>query len=455
MIIKPTVKLNVTRIRPIYKQEFSPLRVEWLYNVAEAIIGGSKLTIVDRYGILERGKQIATIEEMNKEELEKLKSIPQTHSWLKPDMKIYKVEIPVDLKQYFSECDWSEKLKLWLTEGLEKDKRIINCVKSITVPLYGDPLELQPLNAHSIWCTNTGTGKSFFAYLWGSEPIIDANTAGLLGSYAESSRGVEVQKGELEGYGFPILLDEVNTIEKPLIPKLLTYMESGKVKRGLKYPIEVEGTKTIIFTANPESNNLISAFASLLKIIASVEHPERVGRRIGFVLIGNDYKEVKGEQDSSVREEVMLVLKSAFIAYRKDVCRIIKASDNWIKKRDEDIEKEVMDYSKSCPNEVVSRFLKGHSLSITRKLKTSAVRYLILEHLDQLPNPDLSNKDEVYSRLFEINKDSYEKLSVKIEMDEDRKATAKKLRDKGLSIRDIARIFGVSHETVRKWLKSS
>ena len=466
---RPTVKLKVEHVKAIYHETEGPegLQASWLYNVVFAHLQGArdrKYVLIDHYRLASRGICELSVRPLSEDELKRLLTYPATQTWYRPDMKLYRVQPPIDLRKYFAERDWPKTLELWLTEGLEKDARLLKSVKAIMIPLEGDPTRVQPLNAHSIWCLNTGVGKSTFAYIMGSEPLIDPGVAGLLGSYTETRYGPQVIPGALNGAGPPLLFDEISTIKEPLITRLLTYMENGYVTRRLKVPITVSGTRTLIFASNPpRDDDLAYSLAHVLKLIASAESPERVGRRIGFLLVGNDYKVVEGQGDASLRAEVPLVIQSARAEHPGAIRRLLEERLDWIMEADPDVEKSVREYAKACPKElpgrlkdILPRFLKGHAMAVVRKLKTSALRYLILERLDQFPKPEfsISELEDVYRRLFEVNESTYRNLSYLLEKTSDPREFALKLREKypTLGLRSIAEIVGVSHETVRKWI---
>ena len=78
-------------------------------------------TIIDSNHIINGfGTQEMSIRLLSQLELEKLKQEPTTSSWYNPSIQVYTTQYSIDVKAYFENFDWTEKLTLWLTESLEK-----------------------------------------------------------------------------------------------------------------------------------------------------------------------------------------------------------------------------------------------------------------------------------------------------------------------------------------------
>lgn len=459
---RPVIRLNVTSILPQYinSQSVQGIKSHYVHSIAEANLPGNpqmKYTIVDEDHLINGvGIQELSIRTLGQDELKDLKALPTTSSWYNPSTFVYKTQWPIDVEQYFSQTDWPLELDLWLTEGLGKDARLINCQKAITIPLRGNPLKIQPLNAHSIWLTNTGIGKSFYAYLIGTAPIQGATEAGAIGSYHQHDG--KVIHGFLHGEGFPVLIDEINTSDKPLIHKLLTYSENGKVWRGLKIPIYAQGTKTIILTGNPANTDLGSSFARFITIVCTADEPERIGRRFGFLLLGDDYIRVKGDGNPSLRDEVRRVIHTTTLQYRHHIKSMMAAQMGWIMRQEPQIEREIQEYARTTPVQIAADFVMGQSYGCVKKIKTGAIRYIILEQLDRVPRKavDFSDREEIFQKLLDINRDSWNKLVCIRPLGFSDKEWALDLKAKhpSLSLREIAKIIEVSHTTIKNWLNS-
>ncbi len=163
------VRLNVKSVKAIYENFLSSDGVtqRWVHNIIEAHAPRNaemKYTIVDKQHLIKGlGTQELSIRRLTDQEMTHLRSMPTTSSWYNPGMQVYTVQYPIDVKNYFKTCDWQKNLDLWVTESLNKDQRLVDSFMSNVIPLSGDPTLIQPLNAHAIWCTNTGAGKSHFA----------------------------------------------------------------------------------------------------------------------------------------------------------------------------------------------------------------------------------------------------------------------------------------------------
>lgn len=402
---KPIVRLNVVNMRSIYSTESTQNGVtqEFQYELIDAHASGdaqTKYIIIDMNHLISSlGTQEVSIRQISPDEASQIRNIPETASWYSPNKQIHISQYPVDVEAYFNQCgDWHSKVDRWITEGLDKDKRLVDCVKSIIIPLLGKPTVVQPLNAHSFWITNTGAGKSSFAYLWGSMPITDAGKAGLLGSYFDGKGKANLQHGLLHGNGFPILIDEVDTLEKSVIPDILTYMETGEGHRGLKVPVVTKGTKTLLFAANPANDDLLASIGLFIAKVCTLNHPERIGRRTGYFIFGNDYKDVSGQPDLSLRDEVRRVIDTTCRQFQGNIQHIISDNMEWIKQSEDDVTKQIDHYAETIPHEAVSAFVSGQAIGSVQKLKTSALRYIILEQLHTLPSGtlDLSQREEIF-----------------------------------------------------------
>jgi len=418
---KRIIRLNVKSIVDYYTNSIDAQGVapHYVHSVAEAHLPGNadmRYIIVDEDHLIkhERGVQELSLRRLSYKEIDDLKKLPTTSQWHNPSMSVFKTQWPINVKEYFRLNDWPRALDIWITERLDKDPRIVDCQKSITIPLSGDPSRIQPLNAHSIWLTNTGVSKSFYAILLGGEPIQGATQAGAIGSYDQTKYGTVVKHGFLHGEGFPVLIDEINTNDKPLIQKLLTYLENGRVWRGLKEPILLEGTKTVVLTGNPSKDDLTISLADFVTIVCTADEPQRIGRRFGFLLIGDDYRRVEGDGAPSLRHEVRRVIQTTIRQYRAQIQGMIESQMDWITTPEPKIEQEIRDYADATPIQIAAEFVRGQSYGCIKKLKMAAIRYTILEQLDRAPDDtvDFTNIDKVFQRLLDINLDSWRKLAL-------------------------------------------
>ena len=415
-------------------------------------------TIVDEYKLVNQtGTQELSFRPITPTELQDLMKLPTTSQWYDPKVNVYMTQHPIKIDEYFRVTDWPRTLTHWVTEGLDKDPRLVDSFKSLVIPLTGDPPRIQPLNAHAIWNTNTGPGKSFYAFLLGSEPYIGPTEAGALGSYNQTKYGTQVTPGFLHGEGFPILLDEMNTNDKPLIQKLLTYLENGQVTRALKESILVKGTKTVILTGNPSSDDMTSSLVDFIRVVCTADEPARVGRRFGFLLLGDDYKRVQGDGDATLRDEVRRVIETVIHQYGDHIKSMMESQLDWIMAPEPQIEQEIRDYADAIPIRIALEFVRGQSYGCVKKLKMAAIRYIILEQLNRVPDDtvDFTDRDRVFQRLLDINRDSWKKLALIKPPNISDKQWARELKAQhpSLSLRDIEKVTGHSHTTIRNWIK--
>ncbi|MDO8056633.1 MAG: hypothetical protein Q6361_07205 [Candidatus Hermodarchaeota archaeon] len=459
-----TMKLRVTTILPLYtnSQTSRGVKPHYVHTLVEGHLPGNaqmKYTIIDENHLIKNtGIQEVSIRPLTHKELEELKRLPTTSQWHHPSIQVYKTQYPIDVEKYFHTADWPRALENWVTERLDKDQRLVNCFKSLVIPLVGDPTRIQPLNAHAIWLTNTGTGKSYYPYLYGSKPIVKPTEAGAIGSYDQTRNGSTITRGFLHGEGFPILLDEINTNDKPLIQNLLTYLETGILQRGLKHPIDLRGTKTVILTGNPStSDDMTPSLVDFITVVCTIDEPARVGRRYGYLLLGTDYKRVMGDGDASRRDEVRRVIETTVQQYRKRIQQMIESQIQWIMTPEPQIEQEIRDYADATPIQIAAEFVRGQSYGCIKKLKMAAIRYIIFEQLDRILDDtvDFADRDRVFQRLLDINRDSWRKLALikPPNMSDKQWAIELKTKHPSLPNRTIAKIVGVSHTSIGNWLK--
>jgi hypothetical protein len=440
--------------------------IKSLYKVVFSHLSGNtnmRYTLVDKYRLVDRpGEQTLAIREMPVGQIEKLKGFKE---WYTPDMRVYFCDFSVDVNKFFRKVNeissWKELLNLWVTENCKKDERLVTAFKSVVIPLTGKPEAVQPLNNHQFWLTNTGTGKTTFSLLLGGNPNLDYTEAGLFGGNIDEYRKQQV--GLLNGSGVEVI-DEANTLDSPIMIKLLNYMEQGVVQRNLKIPIVCRGTKTIIMTSNPRSNDLLESFLSFMKIVCTAEHPKRLGRRIGLFLIGNDYKMVDDRNAiTAFRGLVSRIIKYSVVKNEQNkINRILAYFKKWVFSHDDDTAELLKAIASKIPNESVREFVEGTTYSL-RKLKASSIRLLMLEYLDKIVLQrgyrDVcklidEEKEDVYKMLVSINIDSLKKISYAFEHVKPTPDGMKILMKKfpTLSLRELAKILGVHHTTVYNWL---
>jgi len=454
------------------------LKYERLFNVARAHLPSDvshEFVIVDRYGLIPRaGLVTLCIRELAHAQRRKVLSMNPVQSWLGVNaeekesmLRLYNAEPTMNPKEFFRENrgKWQDILRLWLTEGLDKDERIVDVLKASVLPLYGSPERWQPFNSHTVLITNSGTGKSFLNQIAGSVSSADISIAGMFGGNIENYS--QQQIGLLNGSGW-FMLDECEQLakadySKEIVLSLLSYMEQGKVERTLKVPVRCEGTKTIIFSSNPTSDDMLEAFLAFHSLMQGDADPTRFGRRIGIFLFGNDYKRIDANSPiSALRDPVRRLIEIVVLKEKTRYSALLSRNLAWISKPCKAYENTIAAASKRCPDEKIARFLMGLSYA-SRRLRMAAVRIALLENLDafvlkagisRVQKVVEKERDSVFSRLVSANLQSLENLTVTDSGCRKMPDFVKMMKAKfpSLSLRRIADFTGYDYTSVSKIL---
>lgn len=458
------------------------LTYERLYDVAKAHLpndSSHEFMVVDKIGLVPSiGMHTLCVRELPTGERDKILGMTPTNSWLgdgkigKNSMtRLYVAEPTIDPKKFFKTYrkDWEDILNCWVTEGLAKDQRIIDAFKCSIFPFYGAPEAWQPYNPHQVWLTNSGTGKSHFNMIAGNVSNVDISVAGLFGGSTNSYKNI--QRGILEGTGMS-MLDEIEQLKradysKEIVILLLSYMEQGKVERSLKIPIRCTGTKTIIFSSNPSSDDLLVSFIDLHKILQGEADPTRLGRRIGVFLMGNDFKRIRIKQPvTTLRDPIRRLIQITILQNKERYDKLLRANLSWIddiKENYQEHENTIMSLALSCPDETTQKFIKGLSMSL-HKLRMASVLICLLDHFDDFAlGKSISvvqqnikkGRETVMERLYQANIKSIENLIISNSERAKTKECAQKISAKFplLTNRCIADLIGAHHSSVDKWLK--
>jgi len=461
---KPTIKLVVDTYTSIYNNTVTEdsVSAEYLYTVAETHQAGnidSTFTVVDEHDLIQGyGEQELSITPMSTVNRARIGKYSMSGAWLNEGKALYSTQWPSDVKAYFNQNDdWENTLDYWVTEGLMKDWRLVDSYKSAIIPLPLEPQKYQRLNAHMAWITNTSTGKSSFAHLSGGAPIEGATVASALGSYESDGRRTKIMYGFLHGTGPPLILDEINTVDKPVIRHLLTYLEQGDVIRGLKHQIHTKGTQNLILTGNPLEDTSGGSLTEFLRFACSDVDPQALGRRFGFLCIGDDYLGVTEDGDSSKRREVARVIQTTCMQYRGQIKRMIDSHLKWIDGKEPEATRMIRRYADAIHHDVAREFVLGQSIGCVKKLKTAAVRTVMVEQLYRVPDRtvDFSDVEDQFWHLLDINVDSYCKLATFRVLDESDEDHIRALiqGNPSLGNREISRMVKgrVSHPTIGTW----
>jgi hypothetical protein len=392
--------------------------------------------------------------------------------------KVYYEAVPsIDLADFFRKHDWKAFLHLYVTEGLPKDSRLVDWFKTILVPLIpenwrnvAELSNLQFLNNNTFLLLNSQTGKSELSRLCGesAHAVSEYSQPGLYGSM---TKGVET-KGVLDSFG-QVFFDECTflktyDIDSYILTQLLTYLSHGTAARSLKEGMICRGTRTAIFSSNPkDDDDLLLSLHDFVEVLAGKSYPQKIGSRIGSLLLSTDFNRISPEKAvSSYRNFTSRLLGQIWRKYYfSRIYPVMKMNFRWAGSNLQEVANTYKQVAASCPDKLVSDFIEGMSMSI-HKLKFAAIRYIILEHLDQIVldfNQKLFQKryiepqrEEVFGRLVKINLESFGHLAADLGVKTDDDETVKRMKKKfpSVSVRDLERITGVSKSNIARILKA-
>jgi hypothetical protein len=381
----------------------------------------------------------------------------------KTGIQLYYPLASLNPRTFFNKIDWQECLSYWVNGGSEKDTRLVEAFKTCIIPLpSSNPIEYQPLNAHQIWVTNSGTGKSTFNLIYGNTPIQELTQAGLFGS--NDNKYESQLSGMLSGGGM-FMIDEVSELtvsnkdHAPLINLMLSYLEQGSVTRAFKKAVTCKGTKTIILNSNPKANNNpAEGILHFIRTIGSDDDKVRLGRRFGLFLFGNDFQQVDLSKPFPTHHIAFIqrVIRTSIAKSIKPIYKLYCTHYPEISTPDRENQKELIDIAEHAIIPDIADLLKGISLA-TSKIKTAAFRTCLLENLDLLVLGKTSevsklwksNKSEYIARLHAINRQSFKTLEeVLLTLDE--RESIKFLRSTGLTQKEIGETMGKSQQAISK-----
>lgn len=470
----------IDKLMTVYDEQKSSvhLKHEKLFDVARAHLpmdASSPYLIVDKLGIINNlGSHTLSIREMPFSQRKKVLQSALNYGWIKPNIdtstiRIHQVEPSIDINNFFRKNgdDWKYLVDMWCTENLKKDERLVDSFKATQIPLIGDPAYWQPYNSHAVWLTNSGTGKSFFSEIAGVSPVVDMSIAGFFGANVDNYQKQQV--GALHGHGY-FCVDEIEQLTRydyssHVMLDLLTYLETGKVERRLKIPIRCQGTKSIIFTSNPQSDDMLASLVKMFSILQPDADTTRLGRRMAFFLLGNDFKRVDiTDAKPTLRELLPRIIHYCMVSWwEKRVSKVLKSNIKWANDENacRDIINTIENKSLSCPNEKARNFIKGLSLNMKR-VRMSACRIAVLENLEKLYGSGYRSclqsvdeaKESLFLKLVSANIKSIDQLILTAEELQPSEENAKMLKEKfpSMSTRDIGLMLDVSHMTIQRWL---
>ena len=305
-------------------------------------------------------------------------------------------------------------IDMYLFENYSVDYRLKFLTRSLLVrfPENAQKSLIQHFQAHSVICTNSGTGKSTIFDRIG-EKHERASIAGFLGFSTADS----VAFGYLNGKTSPQILDEVQE-EKGVdfFSQLLSFEESGnsRVTKGKK-SIYIEGACPLVYISNPKykaetASDLLEVFLFLYSKLTS--NYEAFTRRKALILFGDDFEVSKGKNiDHEEHEKIGTIVKEIFSRIKQDVYELFL--DRWVqgylqKEHDKKYTELIAGMREESVSGIFSLVLDGLKSNF-KHVRGLAFRLSIIEHLSALLNKKLSKKaflvslDENYERVMDVN----------------------------------------------------
>jgi hypothetical protein len=471
--------LIVDKMVTIYDNHPSTvLETKPLYLVAEGHLPDNRdmrYYIVDQHDlrfVKNYGENYLCLVRMSPSEVKRLQDFKE---WHQSSTMVYRVEPSVLLNRFFERHDWRTFARLWLTENLDKDSRLVDAFMTNLIPLIPENWQndaelskLQFFNNHSFWITSTKSGKSELAKLVGITPSSDWTIAGLFGGVVSNGKKTERVIGSLEGYGIH-MFDEClylkNYDDKSIINSLLGYMQQGTAMRELKISTNCRGTKSLIFASNPtKGRDMTTSFMEFLSALSGNDYPDKIGSRIGSLVFGQ-LKEVMPYGNISEYRGVgyRIIDQTVRKFYFSRIYPLLKSNMEWACEIS-DVRNTYLRFSQCAANDTVSDFIKGMGHGIP-KTKMGAIRCLIFENLPSIAigfnrknfQKNILDKyrEQRFQMLNSANMQSLALLSHANDSLAPDKKSACLLREKfpKMTVRDIASVLGCSKSSVSNWLK--
>jgi hypothetical protein len=212
---------------------------------------------------------------------------------------------------------------------------------------------------------------------------------------------------------------------------------------------------------------MLSSLYEFLKVVAGFEFPQKIGSRVGSVLISNDFKRVFPTGAlTSYRDVTYRILDQVYRKYYfSRIYPLMKTNMQWARNGLEEVEAAYHRIAMSCPNMMVREFILGMKMSI-HKLKFAAVMGILYDEMPSIvcgfnrtkfqKRIIEQKREEAFLRLVSINLESLEKVATvdgKIEKTEEYAKSLKK-RFPSLSVADVALFMDISKTTAHRFLKS-
>lgn len=430
------------------------------------IVDGHDLRFVKNFG-----ENYLCLVRMSPSEVKRLQDHKEWHA---PSTMVYRVEPSILLNRFYARHDWKVFARLWLTENLDKDWRLVDAFMTNLIPMIPENWQndselskLQFFNNHSFWVTSTKSGKSELAKLVGITPSTDWTIAGLFGGVVSNGRKNEKVIGSLDGYGIH-MFDECLYLksydDKSILNSLLGYMQQGTAARELKIATSCRGTKSLIFASNPtKGKDMTTSFLDFLKALSGEDYPDKIGSRIGSFIFGQMQEVMPYGNISEYRGVGYRILEQTIRQhYFTRIYPILKTNMEWACEI-ADAKNTYLRFSECCANETIADFIRGHALGIP-KIRMGAIRCLIFENLPSIASGfnrksfqrDVIEKwrEQRFQMLLSSNMQSLALLSHANDSLKPEKDSACLLRKKfpKMTVRDIASVLRCSKSSVSSWL---
>ena len=277
--------------------------------------------------------------------------------------------------------DWKDFIDQLINYKADKDPRLVLFFKALL--LRGIVMKYSP---HTILATNVGTGKSaFLGHVGKRYEKVSANS--LIG-YAKGND--EIHHGVIDEQKFCVTIEEVEAqMFGNFFAFMLTFLEEGKATvstGGIEF--SESGTCPFAITANPTALEINKEDSARLLFTKLSTNHLALGRRIGLLIFGNDYKQVVS-QGSFNDDEWSLFFEFYRAIEEKCAATIMRDIYNnpevekWLETPIDEYNKDTMKMFQ-VQDDVVKDFLSAHFDSAFRHIKGGAVAIAIVDNMDKI-----------------------------------------------------------------------
>lgn len=238
-------------------------------------------------------------------------------------------------------------------------------------------------NPHSALITNGGTGKSSF-YRVTTGKVFDKVTRNSLLGYARGPD--EIHPGTLNGVELPVAIDQVESGEWGILDTVFNLMEFGEASLSSgSVELNISCKAPIALLGNVTDHS--SAEKGLESILSHLTANPTIGRRLGVLLYGNNYKTItqRSSQQSWYEWEKNAQFYRAVEEYALPRLETIYHDESvwsWLGTPIEGYGEAVDTICKSMDPGLVKRFCLEHGHSGQSRVRGAALSISIAEHLD-------------------------------------------------------------------------